>query len=105
MIILLALGTFLLALFDTALVAFFVVNIIKMLFGENPLSRLLRLLGGVVSFGLYGYWVIYKTAEFWSSTEDISAWGMIIPLALPLVLIAVFYIMNGSGNDNNNNQM
>lgn len=102
MITLLVLVTFLLALFDAVIAAVFVVNLIKQFLGETPLSRLLRLLGGIASCVLYGYFAIYKTAEFWASTDNISPMGMIIPLALPLLLIAVIYIMKGNSNDTNN---
>ncbi len=102
MIILLVLGTFLLSLFDAVIIASFVVNIVKIIFGETPLSRLLRLVGGISSCGLYGYWAIYKTAEFWASTDDINPIGMIIPLVLPLLLIAVIYIIRGSGTNDSN---
>ena len=102
MITLLVLVTFLLALFDAVIAAVFVVNLIKQFLGETPLSRLLRLVGGISSCVLYGYFAIYKTAEFWASTDNISPMGMIIPLALPLLLIAVIYIMKGNSNDTNN---
>ena len=49
--------------------------------------------GTIASCGLYGYWAIYKTAEFWYSTDNISPLGMIIPLALPVLLIIVVWIM------------
>ena len=100
---LIALFTLGLAIFDAFAVAAFVVNLIKLFGGDTPSSRLFRVLGGIASCGLYGYWAIYKTAEFWSSTEDISPMGMIIPLAIPLVLIFIQYVMNGSGNSGNNN--
>ena len=96
-----ALFTFGLAIFDAFAVATFVVTLIKQLGGDTPSSRLFRVLGGIASCGLYGYWAIYKTAEFWSSTEDISPMGMIIPLAIPLVLIFIQYVMNGSGDNGN----
>lgn len=92
------LGTFLLALFDAVIIAALVVNTIKELWGDTPLSRSLRLLLGIASCGLYGYWAIDKTAEFWASTDNISPIGMVIPLGLPLLVIAVIYIMKGNGN-------
>lgn len=96
-----ALFTFGLAIFDAFAVAAFVVNLIKLFGGDTPQSRFFKVLGGIISCGLYGYWAIYKTAEFWASTEDISPMGMIIPLAIPLVLIFIQYVMNGSGNNGN----
>lgn len=101
MITLLVLGTFLLAIFDAVIIAAFVVNVVKGFLGETPLSRLLRLLGGIISCGLYGYWAIYKTAQFWASTDNISPIGMIIPLVLPLILISHLYVVNGGGSENN----
>lgn len=101
MIELFVIGLFLLAIFDAVIVAMFVVTLVKNLLGETPLSRLLRLFGAIASCGLYGYWAIYKTAEFWASTDNISPIGMIIPLALPVILVAVIYVMKGnSGNSN-----
>ena len=102
MVTLLVLGTFLLALFDALIIAAFVVNFIKEFLGETPISRLLRILCGIVSCGLYGYWAIYKTAEFWASIDNISPLGMIIPLLLPLLLIVIIYIMKGDGNNTGN---
>ena len=104
MVTLLVLGTFLLAIFDALIIAAFVVSLIKKLFGETPLSRLFRMLGRIGSCVLYGYWAIYKTAEYWASTGDFSPVGMIVALALPIVLIAAIYIMNGSGNDSGGSQ-
>lgn len=99
MVTLLVLGTFLLAIFDVVIVSAFVVTVVKQFLGETPLSRLLRLLGGAASCGLYGYWSVYKTAEFWTSTDNISPVGMIIPLSLPLLFIAVIYIVEGNGDN------
>lgn len=99
MITLLVLGTFLLAIFDALIVAAFVINLIKSILGDTPISRLLRLLFGIASCGLYGYWAIYKTAEFWASTDNVSPIGMIIPLGLPVLLIIVVWIMKGNGNN------
>lgn len=99
MVTLLVLGTFLLAIFDALIVASFIVNSIKELLGDTPISRLLRLLFGIASCGLYGYWAIYKTAEFWASTDNIGPLGMIIPLSLPLILMAVIYIAKGNGDN------
>ena len=102
MVTLLVLGTFLLAIFDALIVAYLVVNTVKGVLGDTPISRLLRLLLGIVSCGLYGYWAIYKTAEFWASTDDISPLGMIVPLGLPVLIIVVAWIMNGNGNNTGN---
>ena len=102
MVTVLVLGSFLLALFDAVIIAAFVVNTIKEFLGDTPLSRLLRLLFGIAPCGLYGYWAIYKTAEFWASTDNISPLGMIIPLALPVLLIIVVWIMKGKGNNTGN---
>lgn len=81
----------------------FVIRIIKLLLGENPLSRLISILGAIAALGLYGYFSIYKSLEYWNSTDsdNISPVPMIILLAFPLCLLAVNYIMNGSetGND------
>lgn len=101
MVSLLVIGLFLLAVFDAGIVAMFVTNLIQKILGETPLSRLSKLIGGIASFGFYGYWAIYKTAEFWSSTtsDNISPIGMIIVLALPLVLIAILYVINGNSSN------
>ena len=102
MVTLLVLGTFLLAIFDALIVASFVVNSTKELLGDTPISRLLRLLFGVASCGLYGYFAIYKTSEFWASTDNISPFGMIVLLALPVLLIIVVWIMKGNRNNTGN---
>lgn len=94
---------FLLIVYNTGIVIGFVIRLIKLIFGENPLSRLLSIIGGIATFGLYGYFSIYKSLEYWNSTDsdNISPVPMIILLAFPLCLLAVNYIMNGSetGND------
>ena len=104
MVTLFVLFTFGLAIFGAVVAAVFVVNLIKLIFGETPLSRLLKVLGGIASCGLYGYWAVYKTAEFWSSTEDISPVGMIVPLAIPLALILILYVANGGNGGNSGNE-
>ncbi len=102
MIILLVIGSFLLAVFNAGIISAFIVNIINTILGDTPISRLFKLICGILSFCLYGYWEVYKIAEFWASTEDISAIGMIIPLLIPLLIVAIMYIMNGTKNNSGN---
>lgn len=101
MVTLIVLGTIFLAVYDAVVIAAFVVSLFKNIMGETPRSRLFQLLGGIGSFILYGYWALYKTASFWGSTEDVSPFGMIVPLAIPLVLLAFNYISGGNNRNNN----
>lgn len=92
---------FLLALFDSAVIAAFVVGLFKVFMGETPRSRLFQLLGGIGAFILYSCLTLSKIAEFCESTGDFSPVGMIVSLAIPLILLAINYITGG--NDGNNN--
>ncbi len=104
MVALLLICQFLLIVYNTRLVMGFVIRIIKLILGENPLSRLLSILGAIAALGLYGYFSIYKSLEYWNSTDSdgISPIPMILLLVFPLVLLAANYVMNGSGDDDKN---
>ena len=84
---------FLIAISDGMIVGFFLAYLCKLIFGDNPLGRLLKLIGSIVAGVGYAIWVI----SVGNSDEGTMAGFLILtfaPIVIVLILAIIGYMFN-----------
>ena len=83
----------LVAIFDGIIVGYFLASLCKLLFGDNPLGRLLKLIVSIGAGGGYSIWVLNVD----NGTEGTILGFLILnfaPIAIVLILAIIGYMFD-----------